>query len=386
MRSTVSGGSWAAVRSERLSRLLERERTRADRSGLSLSLVLFRFVRLTPWRRQRRRLVAAMRRRARITDEVGANGRQGAYALLPHTPEAGARRFAESVAAMLAHEGANLQYEVFTYTPPTRRGGDDDPDQWTDGGSTRDIVVVADPQRPRQTDAPRGREAVAAEQDSWDREPAAARLDHPAMHPLFVRRTPVWKALSDRVLAAAALVLLSPLMLAIAAAIRLDSPGPAIFRQRRAGLGGRAFTMFKFRTMVADADRLQAALREHNEVDGPAFKMRRDPRVTRIGAILRKTSLDELPQLFNVLRGDMALVGPRPLPLLESEGVEHWQRRRLDVMPGLTCTWQISGRSEIEFEDWMRMDIDYVRRRGLWTDLRILVGTVPAVVARRGAY
>jgi lipopolysaccharide/colanic/teichoic acid biosynthesis glycosyltransferase len=174
-------------------------------------------------------------------------------------------------------------------------------------------------------------------------------------------------------------------MAGAAVAIKLSGPGEVIFRQKRAGLGGRPFTIFKFRTMVKDAEARKKQLAEKNEQDGAAFKIKDDPRVTKVGAFLRKTSIDELPQLFNVLKGDMTLVGPRPLPVNEADACEGWQRRRLDVTPGLTCIWQVKGRSRVSFAEWVRMDVAYIRRRTLWHDLVILAQTVPAVLMRRGA-
>ncbi len=143
--------------------------------------------------------------------------------------------------------------------------------------------------------------------------------------------------------------------------------------------------MYKFRSMISDAESLKSQLMELNEQDGPAFKITADPRVTRLGRFLRDTSLDELPQLWNVLRGEMSLVGPRPLPCDESDACLGWQKRRLDVTPGLTCIWQVKGRSQVTFNEWVRMDLQYVGRRSLWQDLKILISTVPAVLQRRGA-
>lgn len=183
------------------------------------------------------------------------------------------------------------------------------------------------------------------------------------------------------------LVLLAPLLLAIGLAVRLTSPGPAIFRQVRVGRFGRHFGFFKFRSMYIDAEARKAALLARNESkDGVIFKMRRDPRVTPLGRVLRRLSLDELPQLFNVLLGDMSLVGPRPP--LPSEVREYTleDRKRLNVTPGLTCIWQISGRSELSFAEQVRLDKQYIRTHGLWNDLKILVKTVPAILSGKGAY
>jgi lipopolysaccharide/colanic/teichoic acid biosynthesis glycosyltransferase len=192
------------------------------------------------------------------------------------------------------------------------------------------------------------------------------------------------KRLLDIVGALALLVVLGPIMLAVFVVLLITTRGRPLFWQRRAGYCGRPFLMFKFRSMV-----LGAACRQHevpNEKDGPVFKNRRDPRITRLGRLLRKTSLDETPQLFQVLFGRMSLVGPRPLPLEEVARLEPWQRQRVAVKPGLTCLWQVSGRSEIGFDDWIRMDLWYVRHQSFWTDLRLLFCTPASVLGCRGAY
>lgn len=180
------------------------------------------------------------------------------------------------------------------------------------------------------------------------------------------------------------LVLSAPVMLVTLVVLSVTTRGRPLFRQRRLGLCGRPMTIVKFSTMVPDAEQRQHAVR--NEKDGPIFKSRRDPRVTRIGRILRKTSIDELPQLFNVLLGQMSLVGPRPPIPAEVAQYELWQRGRLAVKPGLTCLWQVSGRSEIGFQDWVRMDLWYVRNQNLWTDVQLLYRTPLVVLTGRGAY
>ncbi|MEM6455194.1 MAG: sugar transferase [Acidobacteriota bacterium] len=181
------------------------------------------------------------------------------------------------------------------------------------------------------------------------------------------------------------LMLALPLLPLIALGIKLTSRGAVFYRQTRCGLNGRRFTLYKFRTMVDGADTQQAALRHLNEMDGPVFKLTRDPRVTPLGRVLRKFSLDELPQLWNVLRGDMSLVGPRPPVPDEVRQYQRWQRRRLSMKPGLTCLWQISGRNQIDFERWMRLDLEYIDTWSPWLDLKILWKTVPAVLSGRGA-
>ena len=194
----------------------------------------------------------------------------------------------------------------------------------------------------------------------------------------------VAKRLLDILGTLALLSVLGPVMLVVFLVLMVTTRGKPLYFQRRAGYLGRSFWMPKFRTMVVNADQLKHEVK--NEKDGPIFKNRRDPRITRIGRILRKTSLDETPQLFNVLFGQMALVGPRPLPVAEVARFKAWHRRRLQVMPGLTCLWQVSGRSEIGFEDWCRMDIWYVQRQSLTTDFMLLLRTPLTVVTGRGAY
>lgn len=194
------------------------------------------------------------------------------------------------------------------------------------------------------------------------------------------------KRLVDVVGSALAILLTLPVGLALAAAIRMDSSGPVFFRQERSGRGGRPFRIFKFRTMTADAWSRRATLVTSNEVDGPLFKMQNDPRVTRVGRFLRRTSLDEVPQLINVLRGEMSLVGPRPLPVEESDRLDGAALTRFDVAPGMTGLWQVSGRSDLSYADLQHLDSVYVRSWSLLWDLRIMRDTPRSVFARRGAY
>jgi exopolysaccharide biosynthesis polyprenyl glycosylphosphotransferase len=194
------------------------------------------------------------------------------------------------------------------------------------------------------------------------------------------------KRILDIVFSLILLILLAPVLVVVAALIQLYSPGPVLFRQERIGLNKRRFQIFKFRTMVRNAEKMMDQLESHNEVSGPVFKIKNDPRITRIGKILRRTSIDELPQLFNVLKGDMSLVGPRPLPVRDYEGFsEDWQRRRFSVRPGITCLWQVSGRSSLPFEQWMELDLQYMDEWSLWLDIKILALTVSAVWKGSGA-
>jgi exopolysaccharide biosynthesis polyprenyl glycosylphosphotransferase len=196
----------------------------------------------------------------------------------------------------------------------------------------------------------------------------------------------VLKRTLDFTIALIGLIAVSPIMLVTAALIKITSPGPVFFEQMRIGQNKRKFTIYKFRSMAVDAEDKMRQLEHLNEVSGPVFKIKQDPRITPVGKFLRKTSIDELPQLLNVIRGDMSLVGPRPLPVRDYEGFsEDWHRRRFTVRPGITCLWQINGRSSIPFEKWMELDMQYIDKWSLWLDLKILARTIPAVLKGFGA-
>jgi exopolysaccharide biosynthesis polyprenyl glycosylphosphotransferase len=211
--------------------------------------------------------------------------------------------------------------------------------------------------------------------------------------PLFKLRPPVFEGIDyalkrtfDLVVATVGLALISPILLAIALMVKLSSSGPVIYRSVRPGMAGRPFYCFKFRTMREHADQIQADLEPLNEQSGALFKIRRDPRLTRVGRVLRRFSLDELPQLVNVVRGEMSLVGPRPLPMRDFERLEDWHKKRYLVLPGITGLWQVSGRSELDFDDLVRLDFLYLERWSVMLDLSILLKTIPAVLSRRGAF
>lgn len=194
------------------------------------------------------------------------------------------------------------------------------------------------------------------------------------------------KRVMDFTVALVLLSALSPLLLLVALLIKIGSPGPIFFRQKRVGLNKRLFHIWKFRTMTQDAEARLKSLEKHNEVEGPVFKIKNDPRITSIGRFLRKTSIDELPQLLNVLLGDMSLVGPRPLPVRDYDGFDQdWQRRRFSVTPGITCLWQVTGRSHLGFDKWMKLDMQYIDEWTFWLDIEILLRTIPAVIKGSGA-
>jgi lipopolysaccharide/colanic/teichoic acid biosynthesis glycosyltransferase len=408
--------------------VIQRERGRADRVRGKFSLILFR-ARVTD-RRSMLRLARLLLGRCRTIDEMGWFADDCLAALLPYTGSDGARAFASSALRLAEKRLIPASCRIYTY-PSAWYFGDESGD---DGNGQRaadaartipeDDLRLSDGIDDEPTDAghePLARGHCGAVAHSVSRLDATGgatavleappRLADEELQPfdlmpyllqgasdaahamdsvqevqsLILRRLPWWKRGIDIAGAGSGLLLLAPVMGLAAIAIKLTSRGPVIFKQRRAGLGGRPFWIYKFRTMVTDAEAQKAGLRAFSKQDGPAFKLDRDPRITRAGRILRETSLDELPQLWNVLKGEMSLVGPRPLPMDESAGCDQWQRNRLDVTPGLTCIWQVKGRSRVTFCEWMRMDVNYIRRRTFWHDLKILMGTIPAVLLRRGA-
>lgn len=195
----------------------------------------------------------------------------------------------------------------------------------------------------------------------------------------------VIKRLIDVVCSFLGVLVLSPLFIIIAIIIKITSKGPVFFSQKRVGKDGKEFDMYKFRSMVINAEELKEKLAAQNEMSGPMFKMKDDPRVTKVGKFIRKTSIDELPQLWNVLKGDMSLVGPRPSLPKEVAQFEDWMYRRLEVKPGLTCYWQVSGRNNIDFEDWMKLDIKYVDERSTWIDIKLIFKTVGVLFGDKNA-
>jgi lipopolysaccharide/colanic/teichoic acid biosynthesis glycosyltransferase len=329
--------------------VLERERARSDRSGEEFSLLVLGVKDWETGRETLTQVATFLRRRLRITDEAGWMDDRHIGVVLPGTPAWGAWTVADDLCLNFPDRVPLPECVVFCY-----------PSHWMTHEADRAGAGGELPRRP-------GR-----------------RRPVKAMETLFVRRLPPGKRGLDIMGAGIGLLLLTPLFVLVAAAIKLTSPGPVLFSQMRGGWGGKPFRFFKFRTMVVDAEARKRDLMALNEQDGPAFKIKADPRITTIGRWLRATSIDELPQLWNVLKGDMSLVGPRPLPCDESEACRGWERRRLDVTPGLTCIWQVAGRSRVSFDEWVRMDVRYIRTRSPWNDVKLLLATVPAMVLRKG--
>jgi lipopolysaccharide/colanic/teichoic acid biosynthesis glycosyltransferase len=329
--------------------------------------------------------------RLRITDELGVW--KGHFALLlPETGRDGAAYVANTIEVCLKNHGLKSELALFVYPWDDRIAG---------SSSELDSVESDDTGEPtvRSED-----EQILTAGNTWSNQvvgSAVATKPQSVTAPIqcspgrdvflkkieasFSMPTPVWKRAIDIAGSAVLLFLLSPFFAVIAVMIRRDSPGAAIFTQAREGKDGKHFRIYKFRTMCVGADEEQQLLRQNNEQDGPAFKLKDDPRVTRLGRYLRKSCVDELPQLINVLRGEMSLVGPRPLPIRESVQCSMWHRQRLDVLPGLTCIWQVFGGRQVSFEEWMRMDLEYIKKRSLLLDLKLIFFTVVKVALHKGS-
>lgn len=417
---------------EQMGHVLRRERGRCDRSHSQMSLVVLRLQDLTS-ARDLQKLAYRVMKLVRETDEIGYLNDHTLGVVLPDTDPIGASIFVSRIKQVTHGRAWDPTCVVYAYPePPVDSSNDDDNHRPPTGGprqsnrtssspddsgmplDTSDLFAgpnaqpLTDPlanahpskSQPKlngnsdhSIDSKSSDVSVSIEHyarstgrdATYADDPPIAAVTIKPLNDLFRQPLPWWKRALDIAVSGSAIIALSPIMAAAALAIRLDSPGPVVFRQQRAGIAGRPFTIFKFRTMCVDAEAKQRALKKFSEQDGPAFKIKNDPRITRIGRFLRKTSIDELPQLFNILNGTMTLVGPRPLPMHEAEACRGWHAARHDVTPGLTCIWQVHGRSRVKFEEWMRMDMRYARKRSLWRDLKLVLSTVPAVLLRRGA-
>ena len=381
--------------------LLTKERMRCDRHNQFFSMIVIQLKHESSKesRSQICLLAKLLHKRLRLTDEKGLLLKGGLGVMLPMTETHGARVVLNSIIRSATRNGLSFEAEVFTYSG--RESGslaDDvaDPSQGSDseiffGGesSSEDAVV--------ETSIPTHRNAVSmtvsphkmsrvirADDESQNRRGSTDLVTTSTVATTHIcSEYPVWKRCMDISGALIGLAFALPFLLMAAIAIKLTSKGPIFFRQLRTGQFGNVFAMYKLRTMVVDAEELKGKLQQLNERDGPAFKMTNDPRVTRLGSVLRKTGLDELPQLWNVLVGDMAIVGPRPLPCNEDAKCKLWQSRRLDTKPGLTCIWQISKSRKISFSDWMRMDLRYADKRTIAGDVSLMFKTALAVLLGR---
>lgn len=324
------------------------ERMRVDRNGSVLSVLLIELSPAKSTSTDVRALSRLLASRLRLTDTAGFLPDGRVAVLLPDTPKSGAWKVAADICDTYEVGNDRPRCEVFCY-PDSDEGGSP-PGQRDD--SEPGLVVGP---------------TLANSSDSF-----------------FAVRMGRTKRVIDVLGASFGLLLAMPVIAVAGVLIKATSPGGIFFLQEREGAGGKRFLICKLRTMQADADSSKQELRKYSDQDGPAFKMADDPRITALGKLLRRTSLDELPQLWNVLKGDMSLVGPRPLPTSESLQCTRWQRQRLQVTPGLTCIWQIYGRNVVPFDEWIRMDLRYIRRRSVWYDLALILQTLPAVVASKG--
>ncbi len=343
-------------------REIARERIRATRRSIPFCLITIELSGSEHRRRRARMLVRLLHRNVRITDHKGMLGPSKFGLLLVDTPEMGGRAALDRITQLTEQHNLKAVLHLRVHDP---EGFDPDEDPPETGGQRR------------HSDAPSER---------WKRI-KGSEVEVSAEDPLVQRSVfrMTAKRTIDIVGASVGLVLTSPLVLAGMLAIKLTDSGPVVFKQTREGYRGQPFTIYKLRTMVVDAEHVQDHLRDQNHRDGPAFKIAKDPRVTPVGHFLRKTCIDELPQLWNVLKGEMSLVGPRPLPWHESRACASWHRRRLDVRPGLTCYWQVNKARAESFDDWMRLDLRYIDELSFIQDLRLIAQTITVPITGRGS-
>lgn len=331
-------------------RTLSKERARVDRNGKCFGFIILRLSNLDGARKQTQTLARLLHRRLRETDEKGHLGYGRLGVMLPETQPGDTEFVLNDILKLTGKHQLSIDGEAFVYPDQDSKPGAKD-NQW-------DLV-------PHSLSGPSNANEEAS--------PFA----------MLTPRYPRWKRAVDVLGSTAGLCLSSPLLVFLALLVKLSSRGPVLFCQRRTGFLGVPFTIYKLRTMVVNAEDLKAGLQEDNERDGPAFKMRQDPRITPIGRFLRATGLDELPQLFNVLRGDMSLVGPRPLPVEEAAQCLAWQKRREEVKPGLTCFWQLAKSRNVSFADWMRLDLKYARKTSFLLDAKLILKTLSSVLLGR---
>jgi lipopolysaccharide/colanic/teichoic acid biosynthesis glycosyltransferase len=344
--------------------ILAKERARVDRNSHVFSLVAFEVGTPDSCMDSINNLVSQLKKQIRITDEIGwlDNGTIGV--LLFNSLNAEAKMFIEKIKGNCP-PNILCKCSISTY-----------PEDMVEHPHDEDI---------NNTLRNSGHHYLPGSTSLPDQQIAKDDQIGLRLQPVFFNKVPVWKRLADIIVSSIALVALSPLMAAIAIAVKLTSKGPVFFKQQRAGLGGVPFTFLKYRTMSVGSEERKAELLLFNERTGPVFKMENDPRVTRLGNFLRKWSLDELPQFINVLMGHMSLVGPRPPTMDEVKKYESWHNYRLELKPGITCIWQVYARHEKSFENWVRLDIKYRQKQSFLFDMKLLALTIPAVLSRRGA-
>lgn len=343
--------------------IIAKEKARADRNSHLFSLVYFEIDPSDSGMDSVTYFAYYLKNRIRITDEIGWLDKDSIGVLLFNSSRVEAEKFIEKI-LLISPPNICYKYTILTY-----------PEEKTEHSHTEGIHPGAE----ENQQSMHGAASFSVHSRAAD-DKIAQKL-----HPVFFHKVSVWKRLSDICLSLLAIIIFSPLFLIIAIAVKLTSKGPIFYKQQRAGLGGVPFAMLKFRTMKVGAEEMKAELYSFNERTGPVFKMEKDPRVTRMGKILRQWSLDELPQFINVLKGEMSIVGPRPPTLDEVEQYHNWHNYRLEMRPGITCIWQVYARHDKSFDNWVRLDIKYRQEQSFLLDLKLIALTLPAVLSRRGA-
>lgn len=357
---------------------IAKETSRSNRRAFDreFSIIVFSLPELPQSNPQLASLVNGFRSRMRISDTIGIYHGHLAV-LLPETDREGAMLVANDFAKMGLVQDLRFDTDILVYP------WDDDiavpADELSGGEGTQPKLPKLD----KETESDKAHCSSLVNLSKSKTNPSSASIACSAFEPAL--KTPVWKRSIDVFCSGIGLICLSPVLVGAAAAIKLSSPGPVFFKQKREGINGKVFEIWKFRTMRIDAEELKDSLRNISEQDGPAFKLTNDPRVTKVGKYLRKSCVDELPQLINVLIGQMSLVGPRPLPVNESVACRSWQRHRLRVLPGVTCIWQVDGGRDTKFDEWMRMDMDYIRKRSFLFDAKLIFRTAVLAVLHRGS-
>lgn len=336
-----------------------------DRHGGLFGVIILRLDNLNSAKSQTVHLARLLHKRLRDTDEKGHLGLGRIGIMLPQTNAPATHSVLENILELAAKAGLLIDGEAFVYPDQ------DEHSQTPFGNATHGTVQLAG--------TGSSRAAIELDEVRSIAQPRIRSLPLAMLTPNY----PTWKRSLDVTGAIVGLTLSAPVVIGAAILIKLTSRGPVLFRQSRTGYLGKTFTIYKLRSMVAGAESQRHSLSADNERDGPAFKMTKDPRVTRIGWLLRATGLDELPQFYNVLRGDMSLVGPRPLPVFEADQCNAWQKQRQLVKPGLTCYWQLIKSRQVSFETWMRLDMHYAKRASLLRDLRLIAKTFASVFLGR---
>ncbi len=368
--------------------ILERERSRADRDGTGFSLVTFDIEKGETKESCFEYLMQRLQvRPLRSTDYVGWFDKHLIGVFLHNTHTEGAWSFASDICETFVDNTLTSRCTVYSY-----------PNDWTNIDNETRMHNGSSPwiKSPKKDNTIPDNQALFIKQTlsgsaelAFKPVPSSAKnCVRPVLkfQSFLVHRVPVWKRILDIVGATLGLVIFSPIMLAVAIGIKLESKGPIIHTQKRSGLGGKHFTFYKFRSMFFGAEHKKKELMKYNYRRGPVFKMKDDPRITRVGSFIRKWSIDELPQFFNVLRGDMSMIGPRPPTIDEVPQYDRWHNRRLDIKPGITCLWQAYARQNKCFDNWVRMDIEYAKKCSLLLDMKILLKTISAVLSCKGAF